>query len=163
MKDIIKCYVSGRHFSESEKRGVVCFAVPEYGILFRCSAEGARTELEIISFLSFLRFAGHNRDIFARKELHIFTDFPLLMYVMNNKAVAQGGMATVLKQAEKFCKEFQVRVKWIDPKDNRAAGSVNDIPAMPVDSKIKIKTLSHFDITPSSSGKLENSQGLIEP
>lgn len=162
MKDILKCFVSGRHVSNEESRGVVCFAVPEYGILFRCSAEGTRSDLELIAFLSFLRFAEHNRTIFAPKELHIFTDFPLLMFLLNNKEVAQGGMLTILKQAEKFCKNFQVRVKWIDPKDNRAAGSVNDIPTMPTDSKIKIKTLANFDLTASSQGKLEKPQGLAE-
>ncbi len=162
MKDIIKCYVSGRHLSDDETKGIVCFAVPEYGLLFRCSASGTKSELEIISFLSFLRFAEHNRDIFSQKELHIFTDFPQLMYLVNNKAVAQGGMVTVLKQVEKFCKEFQIRVQWIDPGENRAAGSVNDIPAMPTNSNIKIKTLANFDLTPPSPGNLQRSQGPIE-
>ena len=145
MKDIIKCYVSGNHIPNGIKEGTVSFAVPEYGVLFRCGAEGAKAELEIIAFLTFLRFAEHNKDIFKSRTIHVYTDFPLLVYLMN-KGVAAPDLAAVVNEAEKYAKELKFEVKWIDPKENRAAGSIADIPAMPVDSKIKIKTFANLDI-----------------
>ncbi|MEZ5358732.1 MAG: hypothetical protein R3F48_07840 [Candidatus Zixiibacteriota bacterium] len=144
MKDIIKCYVSGRHTVDSEQDGTVSFAVPEYGVLFRCGAAGSKTDMEIIAFLTFLRFVEHNIEIFKPRKLHIYTDFPLLVYLMNKGALIPG-MDAVVREAEKYAKNVEFEVKFIDGKENRAAGSVVDIPAMPANSKVKIKTFANLD------------------
>ncbi len=140
MKDTLKCYVSGRPVPKDSKEGIVSFAVPEYGILFRCAAEGTRADLEIIAFLSFLRFVEHNKDIFKKRELHIFTDFPPLAYLMDKQVVSQRGMETVLRQAQKYGKSLVYKVVWIDTKRNRAAGPVGSIPDLPEGSDLKIRT-----------------------
>lgn len=143
MKDIIKCYVSGRHTGDTGQDGIVSFAVPEYGVLFRCGAAGSKTDMEIIAFLTFLRFVEHNIGIFKPRTLHIYTDFPVLVYLMNKGAMVPG-MDAVVREAEKYAKSFTYEVKFIDGKENRAAGSVADIPAMPADSKVKIKTFANL-------------------
>ncbi|MCP4570093.1 MAG: hypothetical protein GY841_21130 [FCB group bacterium] len=116
------------------------FAVPEYGILFRCAAEGTHADLEIIAFLSFLRFVEHNKDIFKNRELHIFTDFPPLAYLMDKQVVANRGMEAVLRQAQKSAKGIIYKVMWIDTPRNRAAGPVGSIPNLPEGVDLKIKT-----------------------
>lgn len=146
MKDILKCFVSGNLLPGEPKQGVVSFAVPDYGILFRCQAEGSRADLEIIAFLSFLRFAEHNIDIFKKKELHIHTDFPVLVFVMNNKTGTGGGIEAVRREARKSAKRLNFKVHLIDSKENRAAGAVGSIPALPVGSDLKIKTFANLSI-----------------
>ncbi|MCK5124982.1 MAG: hypothetical protein KAR42_01895 [candidate division Zixibacteria bacterium] len=146
MKDVIKCYVAGRYLPDDPKEGIVSFAVPEYGVLFRCSAQGNKADLEIIAFLTFLRFVEHNIDIFNSRILHIYTDFPLLVYLMNKDAIVPG-MDAVVREAEKYAKNIKYEVKFVHERENRATGSVNDIPPMPADSKIKIKTFANLSLT----------------
>ncbi len=145
MNDTIKCYVAGRHLPDNGEDGTVSFAVPEFGVLFRCGAAGNKADLEIIAFLTFLRFVEHNLEIFSSRKLHVNTDFPLLVYLMNKGAIVPG-MEAVVQQAEKYAKNIEYEVKYVDAKENRAAGSVVDIPPMPADSKIKIKTFANMNI-----------------
>lgn len=153
MKDILKCYVSGNLLPGERKQGVVSFAVPDYGILFRCQAEGSRADLEIIAFLSFLRFAEHNIEIFQKKELRIHTDFPVLVFVMNNKTGTGGGIEAVRREAKKSAKRLRFKVDLIDSKDNRAAGAVGDIPELPVGSDLKIKIFANLSISNSPENR----------
>jgi hypothetical protein len=146
MSDILKCYVSGNHLPGDQKQGIVSFAVPDYGILFRCLAEGTRADLEIIAFLSFLRFAEHNIEIFKKKELQIYTDFPVLVFVMNNNSGSAGGIEAVRREAKKSAKILRFNVNLIDSKDNRAAGAAGDIPELPIGSDLKIKTFANLAI-----------------
>lgn len=158
MKDIIKCYVSGRHKPDSGRDGTVSFAVPEYGVLFRCGAAGNKADMEIIAFLTFLRFVEHNIEIFKPRKLHIYTDFPLLVYLMNKGAMVPG-MDAVIREAEKYARNIEFEVKYVVDKENRAAGSVVDIPAMPADSKVKIKTFANL----GTIGKPVNSKADMTP
>jgi len=139
MKDILKCYISGKPIEGLDKKGIISFAVPEYGVLFRCGAAGNRADLEVIAFLTFLRFVEHNKNIFKPRQLHIFTDFPILVYLMTN-GVSGHGMDAVRRQALEYAKGVHFKVQWIDVSGNRAAGSIGQIPDMPTNTKLKIKS-----------------------
>lgn len=144
MKDALKCYVSGRQLDAVTRQGIISFAVPEYGVLFRCGASGARSDLEVIAFLSFLRFVDLNKDEFKKRQMLIYSDFPVLVYLMNKGAVAGKGTDAVIRQAEKYTKGISYQVKWIDEKGNRAAGSINDIPRLPADSRLNLKSFANL-------------------
>jgi len=158
MNDTLKCYVAGSKPDNTSKSGIISFAVPEYGIIFRCGVEGTLTDLNIIAFLTFLRFAEHNKDIFKKRELHIFTDFPLLVYLMNDGSASVKGLGAVRKQAEKYARGFLFKVKWINRRDNRAAQPVNSIPILPAHSDLKIKSFIELD----SQKKSDRTKNLSE-
>lgn len=146
MNEVIKCYTSGRPFSADGGRGIISFAVPDYGILFRCRGEGTRTELEIIAFMSLLRFAEANKELFHKKELHIHTDFPLIVYLLNDPKTASGKLGAVATRARQYAREFIFQATWVDPRDNRAAAPILTIPDLPAESGQRLKSsLSHFD------------------
>jgi len=151
MKDILKCYISGRHLPEDSQQGIVSFAVPEYGILFRCLAKGSRVDLEVIALMSLLRFAYHNIDIFGKKNLQIFTDYPVLAFIMNHESGGGQGIEVVRKEAQKFAKKIDFEIALIDSKGNRAAKAVGLIPEMPVGSDLKIKTFA-TPVAPETPG-----------
>ena len=153
MNNILKCYVSGRHLTGQEKSGIVSFAVPDYGLLFRCLAEGSRVELEVVALLSFLRFAEHNIEIFQKRELEIYTDFPVLAYIMNNDSVSGQELDAVRREAQKAARKLQFKVTFIDSPSNRAAGSAGDIPAMPIGSALKIKTFANLAVKKSKDNR----------
>lgn len=157
MKDILKCYVSGRHLSGDERNGIIAFAVPEFGLLFRCQGAGTRADLEIIAFLSFLKFAEHNIDIFKRRYLMVHTDYPLLAFMLSGHSHAGKGAEALLKQAQKTAKSLRFEVVLIDSESNRAAGSIVDIPSLPAGTQLKIKTFG--TLTPPNQSP-EQADGL---
>lgn len=143
MSESIKCYISGRPLAAGDKAGTISFAVPDYGILFRCRGEGTRTELEIIAFMSLLRFAEANSELFRGRELLIHTDFPFIVYLLNNGLPSGSAGATleaVAAKARQHAKEFTFRVQWVDGRDNRAAGSIGDLPDLPDESGRRLKS-----------------------
>jgi hypothetical protein len=140
MEDVLKCYVSGRHLPGDKRNGIIAFAVPEFGLLFRCQGAGTRTDLEIIAFLSFLKFAEHNVEIFKRRHLLIQTDYPLLAFMLSGHKQAGRGAETLLRQARKTAKSLRFEVALIDTAGNRAAGNACDIPSVPAGAKLDIKT-----------------------
>lgn len=142
MKDSLKCYISGRLLPGESRQGIVSFAVPEYGILFRCQAEGSRIDLEVIALMIFLRFADHNIPIFGKKNLQILTDSPVLAFIMNHKSGGGKGVETVRKEAREFAKKMAFEIALIDSKSNRASKSVANIPEMPIGTNLRIKTLA---------------------
>jgi len=146
MQDTLKCYVSGRLLPDREDHGLVSFAVPEYGIMFRCYADGSHADLEIIAFLSFLRFVEHNLELFQKRELHIFTDFPVLAMLMNFPPNAGYGIEPIRREAKKVGKKVQFHILLIESNQNRAADPVSDIPAVPIKADLKIRTFS--DLVP---------------
>ncbi|MDD4052936.1 MAG: hypothetical protein PHR28_13705 [candidate division Zixibacteria bacterium] len=146
MNDVIKCYTSGRPLAEGNNIGTVSFAIPDYGILFRCRGEGTRTELEIIAFMSLLRFAEANKELFHKKELLIHTDFPFIVYLLNDAESATGKMGAVATRARQYAKEFIFQAVWVDPRDNRAAAPILDLPDLPAESGQRLKSfLRHPD------------------
>lgn len=138
MKNPLACYVSGRHLPGEQKRGLVSFAVPEWGILFRCLADGSRTDLEILAFMSFLRFAQHNHEIFAGRELRIFTDCQVLLFLMRDGADTPGA-DKLRRRAAEIAPKIHFTVEMIDSDRNRAAASATTITSLPIGSQLKIK------------------------
>lgn len=157
MKTTLKCYISGRPKAGDSRYGIVSFAVPDYGILFRSLAEGSRMDLEMIAFLSFLRFAVHNLDVFGSPELHIYTDHELLASMMKpvNPSAKPGSLQ---REARKIAGKLRYKVLLVAPDANRAAGPVADIPDLPANATLEIKSFagltikqarSPFSITPN--------------
>jgi hypothetical protein len=141
----LKCYVSGRPISADSRKGILCFAVPELGILFRCAAEGNRTSLEVVAFLSFLRFAEHNLDLFKRKTLDVYSDFPALVYLVNERSAPNEQSLQVLNQVREVARKVSFTLHWIDSDRNRAAQSIRNIPSVPDGTALKIKSFTHLD------------------
>ncbi len=139
MNDILLCYVSGRHPAGSDGQGTVSFAVPDYGILFRCQAAGARADLEMAAFLALLRFMEHYQALFKNHRVRILTDFPLLVYLMQNGDPVNERLVAVRERAQHYGKGFDFTVAWIDEEHNRAGRSIADLPAMPAEVGLKVK------------------------
>lgn len=141
MKTVLKCYISGRPGAGDPGHGIVSFAVPDYGILFRSLAEGSRMDLEMIAFLSFLRFAVHNQDVFGSPELHIYTDYESLAAMMEpvNPSAKPGALQT---EARKIAGKLHYKVYLISPDANRAAAPVDEIPDLPANASLEIKSFA---------------------
>ncbi len=102
-------------------------------------------DLEMIAFFSFLRFAVHNQDVFGSPELHIFTDHETLAAMMEpvNPSAKPGSLQ---REAKKIAGKLHYRIHLISPETNRAAGPVADIPDLPANVTLEIKSFAGLTI-----------------
>ena len=152
MREAIKCYVSGRSLPGNGRRGVVSFAVPEYGVLFRSVADGLRSDLEIVALFSLLRFAAQNAGIFSPRTLEILSDYAPMVYLLNLGGSNGQEMGSVGAEAKKIAGNMKFSVALIIPQENRAAGSIQAIPDLPDGSNIPIKSFTGIAPKKSDSG-----------
>ena len=102
-------------------------------------------DLEMIAFLSFLRFAVHNQDVFGSSELHIYTDHKSLASMME-PVIPSAKPGSLQKEAKKIAGKLRYKVFLIPPEANRAAGPVADIPDLPADATLEIKSFAGLTV-----------------
>ena len=144
--DGVKCFIVGlkpRSIDPAlEARGVVgglvVFAIPELGIIFRCRADGEPIDLEfgaLFALLKFIRTKLVDRKI---KQLHIFSSNPefVFSFTGNSRHLQPGSLR--MKLLAEFNREFQMAVSFIDAYKNQALVSPADYPSMPESRSVNL-------------------------
>lgn len=131
----LKCYFSVR-ISEQEKgkkqNGLICFAIPEVGVLFKTRSIGSFFELEYISFLSLLRFLELNQKAFENLKLSILCSSPLLVYQMNENSGCQREVQQLRNLVLAFKRKLNFFLSWIPEGENRALNGMMDLPPLKI-------------------------------
>ena len=134
-KPELKCYFSIK-VSEQEKgrrqNGLVCFAIPEVGVLFKTRSIGSFFELEYISFLSLLRFLELNQKAFENLKLSILCSSPLLVYQMNENSGCQREVQQLRNLVLAFKRKLNFFLSWIPEGENRALNGMMDLPPLKI-------------------------------
>ena len=115
----MECYF-GTYLSEdgsSDDKRLVCFSIPEAGIVFKASFKGGELHTEYASLLTLLEFVEKNRKIFDGKTLEIFgTNLDLIKQV-NQNIPCQYEYSELLRKALKYKEQYSFHLGWI-PEDN---------------------------------------------
>jgi len=114
----MECYF-GTYFSGvgSGKDRLVCFSIPEAGIVFKAAFSGGELQTEYASLLTLLEFVEKNKKLFDGKTLQIFgTNLDLISQV-NQKKPCQYEYSELLRKALKYKAEYNYNLGWI-PRDN---------------------------------------------
>lgn len=125
----IEPYLEERQFCH----GLVIFSIPEYGILFRCRAEGDEIDLEFASLFSLLKFLKTRLPNQKISSVLVHSSNPEFVFSFrpNSKHLTPGS------SREKLLKEYlvsvQLQVTLVEPRKNRALHSPADYPSMPSD------------------------------
>lgn len=132
-KPELKCYFSVR-VSEQDKgkkqNGLICFALPEIGVLFKTRIVGSFFELEYISLLSLLRFIELNQKAFENLKLSILCSSPLLVYQMNENSGCQSEIRPLRSLVLAFKRKLNFTLSWIPEGENRALNGMMDLPPL---------------------------------
>ena len=68
---VMKCYFYGSNLLPdklAKNRGLISFAIPDYGVLFRSQYEGNRYECEYAAAIALIRFVQLNQEHFQGKH-----------------------------------------------------------------------------------------------
>jgi hypothetical protein len=129
----IKCFVSAKTLHPNKERrqqGLVSFAIPDLGILFKTRYAGSQYELEYVSLLALLRFVELNSEAFENLKLHVLCSSPMLVYQMNERSLCQKEVERQRNLALSYKKKYGFSLSWVPESENRAQNGVMDLPPL---------------------------------
>jgi hypothetical protein len=146
----IKCFISAktnRPDKSLRQNGLVSFAIPDLGILFRASFFGSYYELEYMSLLSLLRFIELNRETFKNQKIDVYCTSSLLVYQVNQNAFCQKELEKQKNLAIAYKNILNFSLSWIPDAENRAEKGMLDLPPLKNSFKMNLQDKSfNFNI-----------------
>jgi len=135
----IKCFIAAKinHPDKAiRQNGLVSFAIPDLGILFRASCFGSYYELEYMSLLSLLRFIELNRSAFQNQKIDIYSTSSILVYQVSQNAFCQKELEKHKNLVIAYKNILNFSLNWIPQTENKAEKGMLDLP--PLKNSIKM-------------------------
>lgn len=127
---MISCYFHGtnlHHEKLAVNKGIVSFAVPDYGVLFRAQHVGNRYECEYAAGMALIRFMQLNQSHFTGKGIKLLTDSPIVVYQVNNKIITAPSLVRFRDVLLFYKRKLGFELTWIPTTMNRAEMGLTDI------------------------------------
>jgi hypothetical protein len=140
----LKCYIAtfrnGEIDPDLQQRGfslgMIVFAIPELGILFRCRADGNLVDLEFGAFFALLKFLKSRLSDLKVTKLQVMSSNPEFVFAFTgNTQHLQKGTARYNLVAE-YQKRHQIIISYCEPLKNKALIPASEYPALPEDRQI---------------------------
>ncbi|MCI0329678.1 MAG: hypothetical protein L0196_01825 [candidate division Zixibacteria bacterium] len=167
---------SRRENREETGSGVISFAVPDIGFVFRSAHRGTSSECEYQALLSLCLFVEANAGVFKGQNLEFLGDSATVVYQVGRTAVSthlsgralrglstDGGVpsrpAGVLERIRAFKKKLGFSVHWVPVLENRAAEQAALHPTVknfPLSEKLDTSFLEAFKLKKSSDSGLSS-------
>lgn len=129
----IKCFISAKTLlrnQEKRQNGLISFAIPDLGVLFKARNFGTHYELEYISLLTLLRFIELNAKAFQNQKINVLCSSPLLVYQMSENTVCQKELEPHRNLALAYKRKFNFSLSWVPEKENRAQHGTINLPPL---------------------------------
>jgi hypothetical protein len=137
----IKCFIAAKsnHQDKSiRQKGLVSFAIPDLGILFRTFYFGSHYELEYMSLLSLLRFIELNRPAFEKQKIDIYSTSSLLVYQVNQNVFCEKELEKHKNLAVAYKNTFNFSLSWVPQSENKAEKGMLDLPPLKTSFKMNL-------------------------
>lgn len=127
----LRCYISsktGLRNKEKRQNGLVSFAIPDLGVLFKARYLGSHYELEYFSLLTLARFIESNPKAFQGHKLSILCSSPLLVYQITQNSLCQKEVERHRNLALAYKKKLDFSLSWVPESQNPAQNGMIDLP-----------------------------------
>lgn len=139
VNDRLDCYIAGldRPVADLELRsrgmasGMVSFAIPAYGVLFKCRARGTRRDLEIGALLALLRFVERSLKSENITKIRVIASNPEVVFKLAQGRDRLTPKISRQKKLENYFRRIDVVGAYVPLHGNRACCSPADLPALP--------------------------------
>lgn len=119
-------------------QGMILFAIPDLGVLFRCRATGNRVDMEFAALFSMLRFLKTRLKSPKVKEVKVLSSDPEFLFAFSGKSKHLRKGSERLRLLQEYSKKLKIEVGYIKISKNKALISTADYPSAPADSSIKL-------------------------
>jgi hypothetical protein len=112
-------------------RGMILFAIPSYGVLFKCRAGGDLLDLEFGAFFALLRFVKTSLAGERIRKIRVNSSNPRLVFTLANRGPLIAARPGRRKMLEDYLSKFEIEVRLIPRRKNQAQLSPTDLPSIP--------------------------------
>ena len=164
----VKLYFYGSNRLERREEngvGIITFAIPDIGFLFRSAHRGNALECEYHALLTLCRFVEANTVLFKGQRLEFLGDSTAAVYQVSRPAgsfrlvdhslkdsaaplpMANGESSRLLERLRAFKKKLGFSLLWVPLSENRAAEEVACYPTVknfPLSEKLNTSFLEAF-------------------
>ena len=112
-------------------RGMILFSIPDYGVLFKCRAQGNSVDLEFGAFFSLMRFIKKSLGKEKIKAVHVHSSNPHFVFALANSTGEVSKNTERKKMLAKNMKDFQITVSYTPPANNKTLVPPLEYPSTP--------------------------------
>ena len=119
----MRCYFYGEVKGADQlakQPGIVSFAVPDFGIIFRSRWEGNLIECQYAALLSLLQFIETNEKLFKGKNIEIYSDASVVIYQLTKGTFIFKQIESYYRLVQVYKNKFTLNFRWIPEQDNPA-------------------------------------------
>jgi len=111
--------------------GMILFSVPEFGILFRCRAEGELIDMEFAAFFALLKFITTDLKKEKIREVIICSSNPEFVFSFAGNSPNLKADSSRMQLVKDYQKKMSIKIGYIKPLKNKSLISAADYPSMP--------------------------------
>ncbi|MEW5795615.1 MAG: hypothetical protein AB1772_04560 [Candidatus Zixiibacteriota bacterium] len=135
----VDCYIGSFHRPLQEPwleaqgfgKGLILFAIPSHGIIFKCMAKGDPVDLEFGAFFALLRFVQTSLAAQKITAVRVHSSCPEFVFAILN----DGPQLKARRGRRKVLNEYQSRVDtelvFIQPRQNKVWAAPENFPCTP--------------------------------
>ncbi len=159
MQDLIQCFFFGIKYDKNndiKSKGLIGFAIPDLGIIFRSQWNGTLYEIQYAALLSLLKFIESNKKTLAGVQFEILSDSAVVVYQIANKRSISHSLMPFYNTVISYKSKISYRVSWVPYHENIAIVGLPDTPPLKPDfnfnfgngemSKLKELGQGHIDL-----------------
>ena len=143
---VTKCYISSYLFPNQDKvlqeqgisNGLISFAVPDFGVIFRCVGEGDTLQMEFSTFFSLLEFLLTKLKDENIKSVQVFSSNPHFVFSFSSYSEYLKEGTAYRQLLDSFMKKMSIQVGYVKPQSNQAFYSTADLPSIPTGKKVDL-------------------------
>jgi hypothetical protein len=119
---------------------MILFAIPNYGVLFKCRAGGDLLDLEFGAFFALLRFVKTSLAGERIKTIRVNSSNPSFVFTLANRGPLIAARPGRRKMLEDYLSRFDIEVRLVPRHRNQARLSPIDLPAIPREQTSPLRT-----------------------
>lgn len=134
----MKCYFHGTNSSDdtnAKDGGVISFAIPDIGVVYRTKCKGDRFECEYLALSALLEFLSANHEVISSQNIEILGDSAVVVYQLNGKMPVFSRLQSHYRRVERYKDKIKFKVAWTPASLNRAAMVVPKLPPLKAEVK----------------------------
>jgi hypothetical protein len=119
----MKCYFFGSNLMSDKLAsglGVMSFAIPDYGVVFRARHQGNTYECEYAAALALARFLELNSEHFKGRRLTLLSDSPIVVYQVNRRIETVRRLVRLRDMLLYYKRKLSFELEWVPSNMNRA-------------------------------------------
>jgi len=130
-----EAYLEANGFS----RGMILFAIPDYGILFKCRASGNLLDLEFGAFFALLRFVRTSLNKEKITTVRVNSSNPEFVFTLLNDGPKLKARPQRHRKLKQYREHLEIQVALVPPFRNKTRVRPGDFPSTPKDQTAPLK------------------------